>query len=62
MSWHWPSVGDANPDIIIRAVVDPVCLPETTPVSVGPADVGPHGGSAGGPTFHQTAPGKTEMP
>ena len=26
MSWHWPSVGDADPDIIIRAVVDPVCI------------------------------------
>ena len=38
-----------------------MCLLETTPVSRGPTDVGLCGGSAGGLTVHQTAPGKTEM-
>ena len=26
MSQHWPSVGDANPDVIIQAVGDPACI------------------------------------
>ena len=26
MSRHWPSVGDADPDVIIRAVADPACV------------------------------------
>ena len=63
MSWHWPSVGDADPDIVIRAIGDPACIYLRQHLSPeGPADVGPHGGSAGGLRFYQTAPGKTEMP
>ena len=26
MSRHWPSVGDTNPDVVIQAVGDPVCI------------------------------------
>ena len=26
MSQHWPSVGDADPDVVIRAVGDPMCI------------------------------------